>query len=431
MKSFMSNYGTAFLLFGFLLACSGREIKLETKQSKPDFCNSGQELVVKSYHPPYSPKYFFKPAGLQGEIAFVGEDEKTTRDQNYLYELASGKLTPIPGRLDPMGLYQTDLLSVPLDDDKGGLRLAFFDVRELRKNSLRTKPLLPPDQSLSGRYQSMGVLQRSGSKVKFRVITDGHLGGEFRDYEVNFSHVPATLRPLTPVRLLCKNLRDQGSGILKLKLPMISKDATYLSAFDLNEQKMRVFQLGQNGSCIETVRNLLNRGDSGKFDFSEDAKQVAFHYSDRSLDLTPLEFGVPESSWQLRGAVYDFENDTYQLLPFFGKGTNLYYPAFLPNGNVLALKTDGQSYDFLEVNLAKAKRLSRASLEAYANLSDLEFSGIQKITERWMNVCLDSDLFGIRTHRLLSFFSFSKEQCLGLAALDHVEKTCDLLTHHK
>jgi hypothetical protein len=403
----------------------------------------GEESIVATYTPKVRPRFFFKPVGdasksthsktSGSQIAFVGSDPAAGADRNYVYDLDSGALTPIPGSLDPIGLFGTSLISVPLEDEQGRLHLAFYDLRarplpdfaaEWPGSAARS--LLPPDRAPSGRYQSMGVLARKGTRVRFRMITDGHEGGDFRDYEADFGPTPATLRALSATRPLCPNLR-RGNAPLKLKLPMISKDGKSLGAFDLATQQMRIFALDSKGWCTEREDALLGRGDVGKVDFSADATQVAFHFSDRSLQLSPITFGVPEPAWQLRSAIFDLRDQSYRMLPFFGKGVQTYYPAFLPNGHVLVLKADAERTEFVEVDPEKLKRVSRSTIERYARLSEEAFAGIRQLSQSWMEQCfLEADT-SHRKHRVLSLFSMTRAQCLSLARKNHLERVCDAL----
>lgn len=370
------------VLLGGLSSCatSPSHSPSVSQDSVASYCRTGQDQIIAKIPVPHEPKYFFKPVGTAQEIAFVGSDQPvlrahtaqlghdlTTHDQNFLFNLETRALTPIPGRLDPIGLFKTDLVSIPHENLDGSLSMEFYDLRDLRKNGIKAHPLLPADSTLSGRYQSMGVVKREGDVITLRMITDGHSGGEFRDYQVDFGSFPAKLKPLSSAQMICKNIRSQSSREwLDIKLPMISKDAQWFSGFDLKSQKMKVFKLDSEGRCFETVTPALDRGDVGKFDFSPDAAAVAFHYSDRSLETTPLQFGVPENDWQLRSAIFNFKKQTYQLLPFSGPGVNSYYPAFLPNGKVLVLERQDQEYFFVMMDPSRRRSACRCNSRAAA-----------------------------------------------------------------
>jgi hypothetical protein len=208
---------------------------------------------------------------------------------------------------------------------------------------------------------------------------------------------------------------------------MISKDAQSLAGFDLEQQKMRFFSLHPDGTCSEKDGTSLDRGDIGKIDFSPDASAIAFHFSDRSLQFSPLTFGIPEPSWQLRSTVFDFQSQTYRMLPFFGKGVQTYYPSFLPNGHLLVLKTTEENSEFLEIDVARLKPVSRQVIDRYLKMSSEEFASIRKLSQAWMEQCLIDPTRSERSSRVLSLFSLTREQCRELASKDHLEAVCEQL----
>ena len=117
----------------------------------PSICNIGEDSVVATHVPNIRPKYFFKPVGDDSkigtlQIAFVGTDPADGADRNYLYHPRTGALMPIPGALDPIGLFATSLISVPLEDEKGNLHIAFYDLRTLSSPGLEINRLLPLDR---------------------------------------------------------------------------------------------------------------------------------------------------------------------------------------------------------------------------------------------------------------------------------------------
>ena len=378
--------------------------------AEPAYCRVKAGTELKVFEPKTQPKYFFKPVGSGHEIGFVGFEKKTFQDQNTILNLDTGSTVIIPGEFDPIGLYGTDLITIPLQDGKGSLVMNFYDLRELRTQGLKTKPILTPDRSLTGRYQSMGVISKSGSKIKFRLITDGQGSGEFKDFEADFSTLPLSLKPLSETHPICRNLYHKGKA-LSLKLPMISKDAHFFSAFDTDQQLMRLFRIDSDGKCTETKGPAIDRGDIGKLDFSPDSKQVAFHFSDRSLDYNPIEFGSPLPSWQLRSAIYDLEHDTYQILPFSGLGASTYYPAFLPNGNVLVLEIQDDHFQFVEIRPDASHAIPRAEIERLYRIKNEDFAPFQWLSNQWMEQCSKSVTRSMRYNRLLLIFSWTKEQC--------------------
>jgi hypothetical protein len=422
------------LVFIFCISACAHESNLQfkSKSGEDPVCvlQSGTEIT--SYALPVVPKYFFKPVGISqesaGEIAFVGIDPKTQKDQNFIFNLTDKSITAIPGNLDPIGLLGTDLVSVPLDDGDGHLKMAFYDLRDFRKNGLQSTPLLPPDTSLNGRYQSLGTLpqtQGAVGLVHFRILTDGNYGGQFRDFEVDIKSIPATLRPISMTKVLCPNLRKNKKSDLNLKLPMLSKDGQFFSAFDLDQQQMKIFDLdSKNGFCREQKNRIPGRGDIGKLDFSMDSQQVAFHYSDRNLELSPLTFAKPSFTWALRSTIYDLNRQAYLLLPFGGPGTNSYYPSFLQNGHILFLQIQSEdsevkpdTFRLIEVIPPKKNTngwILASDLERLRTKMNQDPAPYQWISQEWLNRCTSSPGKSDPFHRLLSILSLSHEQCEGL-----------------
>ncbi len=383
---------------------------------QPRYCKTPIDPIVRHFSPPVKPKYFFKPVGNQNEIAFVGEAPGTQEDQNFLLNTITGQITPIPGRLDPIGLFNTDLLSVPIDDDNGGTKMSFYDLRQLRAKGLATPPLYQSDESLMGRYQSLGTLRCVKNRVRFRIITDGNEGGNFRDFEVNFDAFPAKLRPLHPTRLLCSNLRDPKTHFMNHKLPMLSKNGQQVAFYDLAARLMKVYQIHpQTGNCTLLATPFPSRGDIGKFDFSPDSSQAAFHYSDRNLDLNVQTFGRPAVQWQLRSAVFDFKKQAYQLLPFFGKGANTYYPAFLDQQHILTLQLTDDQLEFIEVDLSRLPYFAKTQIENLVHLTNEEFAPFQALSDRFTEQCYLDTLRSTRANRILGLLALDETQCLELA----------------
>lgn len=407
-------------------------------KAKPEhtICSIHSDAEVQAYAPMVQPKYFFKPVGSAHEIAFVGFDPKDSADHNYLFNLDTGQTTIIPGVLDPIGLFNTNLVAIPLYQPDGQMRMSFYDLDDLHKNGTHAPPLLAPDQTLQGRYQSMGILSQSGSRTRFRIITDGHFGGDFRDFEVDFSRHPAKLKPVSKTRMLCSNLRKKGE-YLNYKLPMISKNAKLFSAFDVTSQQMKVFELTEKGACQEISGPAFGKGDIGKLDFSPDGESMAFHYSDRSLDYTPIEFGAPLPSWQLKSAVYHRSDQSYQVLPISGFDASTYFPAFLPNGNLMTLEIHDDQARFLEFRLDHLKRISREKIEKLYQIKSEDFFPYQWLSEQWMSQCSSVVTKSMRYNRLLMIFGWTKAQCLEVIAsakrlpskneMQIIKSVCDLL----
>jgi hypothetical protein len=415
--------GLGLMLGGF--ACVSGMKEQPSVGEVPSYCSIAQSGIVKRSTPPLEPMYFFKAIGEHSILTFTAKDAE--RVQNVWYNLENEKFQPIPGSLDPVGLFGTPLLSVTSYNSNGSFGIQFYDFREFRDPKSTGNPILvEPPEPPRGRYQSLGILSRRGNRVTFRLVTDQN-GGDYRDYEANFASIPLKLRPLSSVKAVCPNLRKNPKKPFRLHLPMISKDGKWFSAFDTTDQLMQIFELKPDGQCTPKSSPSLAPGDTGKLDFSATSDQVAYHFSDRSFRYSPGEFPAPEPSWQLRSLVYEFSSDTYRMLPFFGPDTNTYYPTFLPNGNIVVLATSPSTSAFYEVDPKLLKPISRKQLESYLKVRDQDFEPLQKLSQRWNENCQSDFVRSMRTVRMFQLMSLSFESCLELAAPLHLESLCQTL----
>jgi hypothetical protein len=446
MKSFVrSSLAVSVLLL--LSSCSSSTSARRDLDVAPA-CKNGDIEAVRRVRLPFRPKYFFKPVWTGDWVGVVGGPESRSLvnasrigdpkeadrlgigDQNYLFQRSAQKWIPIPGALDPIGLMGYPLLAVPLDTPQGELQMAFYDVRELVKRGLDAKAIWLRSERHAGRYQSLGLLKvLHAQRIRFRMLTDGSEGGDFQDFEADFSAQPVVVRAVSRVRKLCQNLRRKGRP-LNLKLPMISKEGNRIAGFDVQEQKMKVYDLEDNGSCSLVSDAFLSEGDVGKVDFAPGGHQWAFHFSDRSLDAEPSTFGAPRETWQLRSAIYDKYSQSFRVLPFSGLGSNSYFPAFLPGGHVLILESTPEDISLVEYDPVRLPMVYQSTLQKYISVSRDDFYPIQQITDQMIKECYQEPNPSLRSNRLISLLSLSVSQCYSLAdraGLAHGRRWCDSL----
>lgn len=280
---------------------------------------------LRSYANARVPEYFFKVRTHGEAISY------SSGGRNYLFDLGDGTELLLPGPYDPVFNMGTDTMLFPISST-----YHFYSLKQWRAGV--TTPLLI-DETLSGVYQSTGLLEKTEEKVTFRVISEVHSGHLSRDYE--YSPANDTITPLgDSAKVICSNFR--------IKLPILSKNGAEVGGVDLTTRKTAVFKLLPDGTC-EKVEELGII--TGKLNFSYDSRFIAYHIY--ATDHTDYE-NRPDSNHQANIYVFDRQTKkTYQITTNIG--LNSMYPDFTIEGVLVFAdyphSGEGSKYRFLDFKL--------------------------------------------------------------------------------
>lgn len=310
-------------------------------------CPRAEPAIIHEYKISSQPSYFFRAFPEKPIVSYA-----TSEEVNKIRDLDSGEETTIPGKYDPVPLWNEDFVTVPIDTSDGSEAMTFYKMTDLMRNGTRAKPVLT-DDSLSGVYQSVGLQESDEDSDTYRVLTDKN-GATMRSYKIRKAAVEPGVTAVGEPLTLCKD-RD-------IKLPMISKDGKELAALDMKSQKTMIFSVDPlTGSCKE-VLNLGKR--TGKVDFSFDGRYLVFHTSKNEGNISDEYFNSPKAKWGLQIQILDRETNETWSITTDGK-RNSYYPVFRKNGHIVFLRTskDGSTFSFAIADPLK-DRVDSSKLEA-------------------------------------------------------------------
>ena len=255
--------------------------------------------------------FFFKPIATTDVVSYTSENA------SYLFDLGTRVERRIPGTVDP----------VPTPDGK-----------LLTRPGLLLYPMLPliggdttprfVDRELPDEYQTAAILKKSKDATRYRIVTGWRMGARLRDYDVSFDRDGTTLyvTPLGQPTVPCPERM--------FSLPISAKgDSREMGAFDTKSRTNIVFQVTDDGKCID----VLDLGfASGKLSFSYDNAAIAFSTSRVNTDAEGSLLKIEEM----------FYKDAFVLYRKTGRLVNLSsnrplsamtFPEFLPDGRVMIL----------------------------------------------------------------------------------------------
>jgi hypothetical protein len=210
-----------------------------------------------------TPSFFFKVSSTGEYLSYTLMKSSVGQvGDNYLLDTQSGEKIMIPGPWDPVFNFDQQTMTIPIVNSFG-LHYGIYDFKTLQSQGKSALPLFE-DQSLSGYYQSVGILSQTSAKKNYRIITEGRSSHQMRDYE--YDSLKNNITPTGTVTGLCQNV--------SLKLPMISKDGTEIAGYDTSTGTTKVFSIDSTGACTET----LDLGfQTGKVNFSPNKRFLVFH----------------------------------------------------------------------------------------------------------------------------------------------------------
>jgi hypothetical protein len=249
--------------------------------------------------------YYFKAMGEQGFVASLG---------NYAIfrGFSSFFMRPLPGSYDHFPSPDLELLTVP-----GPLK--FYDWNELR-TSMRPRKVKPlfVDESIPDEYQSVGLLEKSDTHRKYRVVTSFKKVAAANDY--TFDLKTKKIERAGERVILC--------GTMEYSTPVVSRNGRYLALRDNRDNHTKIFEIGEQGSeCREVINTHLATG------------KVSFDHSDHRITYTV------STKNEASVHVLDIRTGEETLVTSATAPYRLFFPDFTPSGKILVMTAKGEFDD--------------------------------------------------------------------------------------
>ena len=250
-------------------------------------------------------------------------------DRIYLLDLTDGQSRLAPGFVDfvptPDGRYF-------VTPGPGSAGLEFFDAREVLEavgggRGHTVQPIFN-DERMRDQYPSMGILQREGSRTRYRVLTSWFEGLRYRDYDVTVdpSTGASSVRPIGEPVVPCTGMR--------LSTPIMSQSGREVAARDESTGTTKIFEMLDGGACREVA------------DLGAATSKVAWHASGQKLAFATPRRGTSRGEEGI--FVFDRRTRATVRVPASETASRLAFPDFLGEEAVVFLipaeRSGGTSY---------------------------------------------------------------------------------------
>jgi hypothetical protein len=283
-----------------------------------------------------------------------------SHEQNYLYNLSTGRRIKIPDRSDAVATPDGRFVTVPSNYTPDQY-IRFYDALDLLDHLERgvdaddVAPVFIHEHEDLRKvyYQSTGVVSQSADETVYRLMFSGtrdEAGFRIVDYAFSGSAKGGdnfSVRATEPMKL-CPEIEND------LNTPFISKDARYVVAYTSSSPEsayspgssLKLFRIAetlpaQNSTRCELVFDFGFA--AGKADFSFDNSKLTFHISQGGY-LTPFINGGLVAPTITDVAVMNLERNRAgeisgasgmaRITTSVAGGIGNYFPAFLPDGNL-------------------------------------------------------------------------------------------------
>jgi len=370
-------------------------------------------------------------------------------DQNYLYDLTTGKRVMIPDKSDAVATPDGKYMTVPSFYTSDGF-VRFYDTsvlldyldRDIDASSVDPVFIHEHEGMREVFYQSMGMLsqeQTSDGEVDiYRMIFSGTLnesGFRMVDYRFESSDGEITVAPSDPIPL-CPEIEND------LMTPLISKDAQYVAAYTspITEEKytagasLKIYKIADvdYDAGIASCKEVVDFGfPAGKADFSFDGNSITFHISNDTYLAVFISSGEAYGQSDEAGILHtdvmvaNLTRDASGVINGVSgirrmtttdeSGSGSYFPAFFPDGKIfyinhpLPTSADERRYEFRVID-PDAGQFSK-------NLFDVPgtVEVAQEIGRLWTSRCHDVNNYEYAAHELPFFvYSMTAAQCRAL-----------------
>jgi hypothetical protein len=250
-------------------------------------------------------------------------------DRIYLLDLADRQSRVAPGFVDfvptPDGRYF-------VTPGPAGEGLEFFDAAEVLDavdggRGAAAQPIFN-DARMRDQYPSVGILQRDGSRTRYRVLTSWFEGLLYRDYDVSVdaSSGASSVRPVGEPVVPCRGMR--------LSTPIMAQSGREVAARDESTGTTKIFEMLDNGTCREVA------------DLGAATSKVAWHASGQKLAFSTPRRGTARGEQGI--FVFDRRTGATVRVPASEGASGLAFPDFLGEESVVFLvptaTSQGTSY---------------------------------------------------------------------------------------
>jgi len=370
-----------------------------------------------------------------------------SHNQNYLYNLSSGKRVAIPDTSDAVATPDGRFITVPSHYTPDH-SINFYEADELLgaldegRDARDTKAVFShKDENVFNTfYQSVGVLHSSENKdqydVKYRMMFSGSLpptppGFLIADYDVSSRNGEISFSP-SPVLRLCPEIIDD------MATPFISKDGRYIVAHDnsdvMSDSSLKLFEItgvdykGLTTSC----KQIIDFGfKAGKADFSFDNSKITFHLSSNDYITSFISGGI-DAPHITDVVVANLEQDENGSIVGFGsisrlttskvQGVGNYFPAFFPGGELFYIANSmPRTHPHFDIGNVESRRFQfhvidpkKASYQDGAFQSTQGKKDMATIGRLWKQSCTpgNNPLSGDKS--AWNYMSMNSNQCSSL-----------------
>jgi hypothetical protein len=245
----------------------------------------------------------------------------------YLLDLADGESRLGPGDIDFVPTPDGQYFVTPMPRNAG---LGFYDADEVMEAvRLGTGGAVQPvfvDAAMRDQYPSMGVLDRTESGVRYRVMTSWFEGLRYRDYEVRHrsGSVAAMVRPIGDPIVPCA-----GTA---LSTPIMSQDGLEVAARDEASGTTKIYGILRDGRCDEVLA------------LGMPTRKVAWHANGRRLAFsTPRVRSAAGGGAEPGIFIYDRDERRLTRVADSEGASQLAFPDFVGDDAVVFM-VPGRSY---------------------------------------------------------------------------------------
>src|SRR5690606_5356252 len=130
------------------------------------------------------------------------------------------------------------------------------------------------DLRMRDQYPSVGILQRDGSRTRYRVLTSWFEGLVYRDYDVQVNPTSgvSSVRPVGEPVVPCRGMR--------LSTPIMAQSGREVAARDESTGTTKIFEMLDDGTCREAA------------DLGAATSKVAWHASGRKVAFSTPRRGT-------------------------------------------------------------------------------------------------------------------------------------------
>lgn len=366
-------------------------------------------------------------------------------DQNYLYDLTTGKRVKIPDKSDAVATPDGKYMTVPSFYTPDGF-VRFYDTSVLLDHLERgadasgVEPIFIHEHEGLRQvfYQSLGHVEKTADGDVYRMIFSGTMnetGFRMVDYRFESAGGKLSVTPSEPLPL-CPEIEND------LMTPFISKDGQYVAAYTspIAEEayaegaSLKIYRITDvdydNG--LAACQEVVDFGfPAGKADFSFDDNSLTFHISNASYLAVFInsgevfgqtdEAGILNTDVMVANLARDEEgvingvSGVRRLTTTGDIGSGRYFPAFFPDGKLYYINHplpelgDQPRFEFQVVDPAAGHFDQNLFGESAA------VSAAREIGELWTSSCYAGGDYEYLAHELPFFvYSMTAAQCRDL-----------------